>query len=164
MLEVVGILLLLYIHTLIPDVFLLNNVNLVALVNINKSHNWGFVRQSNNFQHLLEAVVLDGDGVDVGPVLGAVHIDGGLDVVTIVAYQVMLIRRQHNIFKNQKLIGEFPMNFALGEWSRYYQAFIVSLLAFPGNNDASCLVFVEKYLLNVGLFFLKMENVLMRIY
>ena len=97
----------------LPDVLLLDDVDLVALVHIDQGNHRGLVRKRHNLENLLEAVILDGDSVDVGAVLGAVDINGGLDVISVVADQIHLIRRQHDILEDGEGVGELPVNFPL---------------------------------------------------
>ena len=97
----------------LPDVLLLDNVDLVPLIHIDQGDHRRLVRKRHNLENLLEAVILDGNSVDVGAVLGAVDINGGLDVISVVADQVHLIWRQHNVLEDGEGVGEFPVNFSL---------------------------------------------------
>ena len=92
---------------------LLDDVNLVSLVHVYKSDHRGLVRKRHNLENLLEAIILDGDSVDVGAILGAVDINGRLDAIPVVADQVHLIWSQDDVLEDGERVGKFPVNFSL---------------------------------------------------
>ena len=85
------------------------------LVNIYHGYNGGFIRERHDLEDLLEAVILHGDGVEVGPVLGAVDVESGLGVVAVVADQVCLVRSDDDVLEVRERVGELPVYLTLGE-------------------------------------------------
>ena len=85
------------------------------LVDIYHGYNGGFIREGHDLEDLLEAVILDRDGVQVGPVLGAVDVESGLGVVAVVADQVCLVRSDDDVLEVRERVGELPVDLTLGE-------------------------------------------------
>ena len=87
------------------------------LVDIYHGYNGGFIREGHDLEDLLEAVILDRDGVQVGPVLGAVDEQGGpavryiqalLSLVELLHYCALIGRELHSVATPALLYNKEP--------------------------------------------------------